>query len=42
VNRMSRPCGGAGGFDDYVEWWAWYLEVRGINNNINRVFYAPI
>ena len=22
VNRMSRPCGGAGGFDDYVEWWA--------------------
>jgi len=21
-DRMSRPCGGAGGFDDFVEWWA--------------------
>ena len=20
-NRMSRPCGGKDGFDDYVEWW---------------------
>ena len=20
-NRMSRPCGGAGGFDDFVERW---------------------
>ena len=20
-DRMSRPCGGAGGFDDYVERW---------------------
>ncbi len=19
-DRLSRPCGGAGGFDDYVEW----------------------
>jgi len=22
TNRLSRQCGGAGGFDDYVEWWA--------------------
>lgn len=21
-DRMSRPCGGANGFDDFVEWWA--------------------
>lgn len=21
ANRLSRPCGGAGGFDDYVERW---------------------
>jgi hypothetical protein len=21
-DRTSRPCGGAGGFDDFVEWWA--------------------
>jgi hypothetical protein len=21
-NRLSRQCGGVGGFDDYVEWWA--------------------
>ena len=21
VDRMSRPCGGKGGFDDYVERW---------------------
>jgi len=21
TNRLSRPCGGAGGFDDYVERW---------------------
>lgn len=21
INRLSRPCGGAGGFDDYVERW---------------------
>lgn len=21
-DRMTRPCGGVGGFDDYVEWWA--------------------
>lgn len=20
VDRLSRPCGGKGGFDDYVEW----------------------
>jgi hypothetical protein len=20
-NRLSRPCGGKGGFDDYAEWW---------------------
>lgn len=20
ADRLSRPCGGAGGFDDYVEW----------------------
>jgi len=22
ANRLSRQCGGKGGFDDYVEWWA--------------------
>jgi len=22
IDRMSRQCGGKGGFDDYVEWWA--------------------
>jgi len=21
ANRLSRPCGGKGGFDDYVERW---------------------
>jgi len=21
-NRLERQCGGAGGFDDFVEWWA--------------------
>ena len=21
INRLSRPCGGKGGFDDYVERW---------------------
>ena len=21
IDRMSRPCGGKGGFDDYVERW---------------------
>jgi len=21
VDRLSRPCGGKDGFDDYVEWW---------------------
>lgn len=21
-DRLSRQCGGSGGFDDYVEWWA--------------------
>lgn len=21
-DRMSRPCGGSNGFDDFVEWWA--------------------
>jgi hypothetical protein len=21
-DRMTRQCGGRGGFDDYVEWWA--------------------
>lgn len=21
-DRLSRPCGGKNGFDDYVEWWA--------------------
>jgi hypothetical protein len=20
-DRLSRPCGGKDGFDDYVEWW---------------------
>jgi hypothetical protein len=20
-DRLSRPCGGKNGFDDYVEWW---------------------
>jgi hypothetical protein len=22
VDRLSKPCGGKDGFDDYVEWWA--------------------
>ncbi len=21
-DRLNRQCGGAGGFDDFVEWWA--------------------
>ncbi len=21
-DRLSKPCGGKGGFDDYVEWWS--------------------
>lgn len=21
LDRLSRPCGGKNGFDDYVEWW---------------------
>jgi hypothetical protein len=34
---MSRPCGGKGGFDDYVERWHWKWA---INNNKIVYFYA--
>jgi len=39
-DRMSRPCGGKGGFDDYVERWHWISDRGGINITINRLFYA--
>lgn len=27
-DRLSRPCGGKEGFDDYVEWWSWTSDNR--------------
>lgn len=27
-DRLSRPCGGKGGFDDYAEWFTWYIMYK--------------
>jgi len=34
-DRLSRPCGGKGGFDDYAEWLTWYIMYKGKYNGIN-------